>query len=78
MAGTPRATYRLQLNARFGFDCAAELAPYLEVNRRRSIGQIASVVLPYLAIWPLAVLIQPSAPLAIVLGLRVPHEPVVA
>lgn len=26
-----------------------ELAPYLEVDRRRSLGQIASVVLPYLA-----------------------------
>jgi len=46
-----------------------DLAPYLQVDRRRSLGQIASVVLPYLGIWVLAVLIQPSAPVAIVLGL---------
>jgi acyl-lipid omega-6 desaturase (Delta-12 desaturase) len=46
-----------------------ELAPYLKVDRRRSLGQIASVVLPYLAIWVLAVLIEPSAPIAILLGL---------
>jgi omega-6 fatty acid desaturase (delta-12 desaturase) len=46
-----------------------DLAPYLEVDRRRSLGQIASAVLPYLAVWALAVLIQPSAPLAIALGL---------
>jgi acyl-lipid omega-6 desaturase (Delta-12 desaturase) len=46
-----------------------DLAPYLEVDRRRSLGQIVSVVLPYLAIWVLAVLIQPSAPVAIALGL---------
>ena len=46
-----------------------ELAPYLEVDRKRSLGQIASSVLPYLAIWPLAALIGPSAPLAIGLGL---------
>ena len=46
-----------------------DLAPYLEVDRRRSLGQIASAVLPYLAVWALAVLIQPSAPVAIALGL---------
>jgi len=46
-----------------------ELAPYLEVDQRRSLGQIASVVLPYVAVWVLAALIQPSAPLAIALGL---------
>jgi omega-6 fatty acid desaturase (delta-12 desaturase) len=46
-----------------------DLAPYLEVDHRRSLGQIASVVLPYLALWILAVLIQPSAPVAIALGL---------
>jgi hypothetical protein len=45
------------------------LAPYLAVDRRRSLGQIASVVLPYLAIWVLAVLLRPSAPIAIALGL---------
>jgi acyl-lipid omega-6 desaturase (Delta-12 desaturase) len=46
-----------------------DLAPYLEVDRRRSVGQIASVILPYLAVWVLAVLIEPSAPLAIAIGL---------
>jgi acyl-lipid omega-6 desaturase (Delta-12 desaturase) len=46
-----------------------DLAPYLEIDRLRSIGQIASVVLPYLGIWVLAALIEPSALLAIGLGL---------
>jgi omega-6 fatty acid desaturase (delta-12 desaturase) len=46
-----------------------DLAPYLEVDRRRSIGQIASVVLPYLSLWILAALIKPSALVAIALGL---------
>jgi omega-6 fatty acid desaturase (delta-12 desaturase) len=46
-----------------------ELAPHLEVDRRRSLGQIASVVLPYLAVWILAALVQPSVPIAIFLGL---------
>ena len=47
-----------------------DLAPYLEVDRRRSLAQIASSVLPYLAVWAaVIVLIQPSAPLAIALGL---------
>jgi acyl-lipid omega-6 desaturase (Delta-12 desaturase) len=45
------------------------LAPYLAVDRGRSLGQIASVVLPYLAVWILALLIQPSALVAIALGL---------
>ncbi len=46
-----------------------DLAPYLEVDRRRSLGQIASVVLPYLAVWTVAVLVEPSAPVAVALGL---------
>jgi omega-6 fatty acid desaturase (delta-12 desaturase) len=46
-----------------------DLAPYLEVDRRRSLGQIASVVLPYLAVWVLAALVEPGAPAAIALGL---------
>ena len=46
-----------------------DLSPYLEVDRLRSLGQIASVVLPYLAVWVLAALIEPSAPMAIALGL---------
>jgi hypothetical protein len=45
------------------------LAPCLEVDRRRSLGQIAGVVMPYLAIWIAAALIGPSAPVAIGLGL---------
>jgi acyl-lipid omega-6 desaturase (Delta-12 desaturase) len=46
-----------------------DLAPYLEVDHRRSLGQIASVVVPYLAVWILAVLIEPNTPVAIALGL---------
>ncbi|MGZ5321560.1 MAG: fatty acid desaturase, partial [Solirubrobacterales bacterium] len=46
-----------------------DLALYLEVDRWRSLAQIASVVLPYLAIWALAALIGPSVPVAIALGL---------
>ena len=46
-----------------------DLAPYLQRDERRSLAQIASVVLPYLAVWVLAALIQPSPPLAIGLGL---------
>jgi omega-6 fatty acid desaturase (delta-12 desaturase) len=46
-----------------------DLAPYLEVDRRRSLWQMASVVLPYLAVWILALLVQPGAPIAIALGL---------
>jgi len=46
-----------------------ELAPYLRVDRRRSLGQIANVVVPYLGVWVLAYLIRPGAWLAIGLGL---------
>jgi omega-6 fatty acid desaturase (delta-12 desaturase) len=46
-----------------------DLAPHLKVDRRRSLGQIASVVLPYLTVWMLAALIEPSPPVAISLGL---------
>jgi acyl-lipid omega-6 desaturase (Delta-12 desaturase) len=46
-----------------------DLAPFLAADRRRSLGQIASVVVPYLAVWVLAALIQPSPPVAIALGL---------
>ena len=46
-----------------------DLARHLEVDELRSLGQIASVVLPYLAVWALAVLIEPSAPVAVGLGL---------
>jgi acyl-lipid omega-6 desaturase (Delta-12 desaturase) len=46
-----------------------DLAPYLEVDRRRSLGQIASVVLPYLAVWTLVAILRPSTWLAVALGL---------
>ena len=46
-----------------------DLAPYLQRDERRSLAQIASVVLLYLAVWVLAALIQPGFPLAIGLGL---------
>jgi omega-6 fatty acid desaturase (delta-12 desaturase) len=46
-----------------------DLAPYLEVDGPRSLGQIASVVLPYLGVWVLASIIEPNAWLAIGLGL---------
>jgi omega-6 fatty acid desaturase (delta-12 desaturase) len=46
-----------------------DLAPYLQVDGRRSLGQTASVVVPYLAIWVTAALIGPSPLMAIGLGL---------
>src|SRR6476659_1531847 len=46
-----------------------DLAPYLQVDERRTLAQIASVVLPYLSVWVLAALIEPSPPVAIALGL---------
>lgn len=46
-----------------------DLTPYLEVDRRRSLAQIASVVLPYLAVWTLVAIIRPSTWLAVALGL---------
>ncbi len=46
-----------------------DLAPYLEVDRRRSLGQIASALLPYLGVWALAAVVPPSPLLAIGLGL---------
>jgi acyl-lipid omega-6 desaturase (Delta-12 desaturase) len=46
-----------------------DLAPYLARDERRSLGQIASAVLPYLGIWMAAALIQPSAAVAVALGL---------
>ena len=46
-----------------------DLAPYLQVDELRSLGQIASVVIPYLAVWVVAALIEPTTPVAIALGL---------
>ena len=46
-----------------------DLAPYLEIDRRRSLGQIASVLIPYLGVWVLAAIVQPGALVAVGLGL---------
>jgi omega-6 fatty acid desaturase (delta-12 desaturase) len=46
-----------------------ELAPYLAIDRRRSLAQIASVLVPYLGIWAAAAIVQPSALVAVGLGL---------
>src|SRR4051812_27487152 len=46
-----------------------DLSPYLAVDRRRSLGQVASVVLPYLGVWLVAAITRPSIPVAIALGL---------
>jgi acyl-lipid omega-6 desaturase (Delta-12 desaturase) len=46
-----------------------DLARYLKPDPHRSARQIASAVLPYLAVWPLARLIQPGAVAAVGLGL---------
>src|ERR1700741_2700959 len=45
------------------------LAAYLEVNRARSLGQIASVVVPYVGVGVLAAIAAPGAWVAIGLGL---------
>jgi acyl-lipid omega-6 desaturase (Delta-12 desaturase) len=46
-----------------------DLARYLEIDRRRSLGQIASVVLPYLAVWVVAAIVAPGPLGAVGLGL---------
>ncbi len=46
-----------------------DLAPFLKADEPRSLGQIASVVLPYFSVWILAALIEPSVPVAIGLGI---------
>jgi omega-6 fatty acid desaturase (delta-12 desaturase) len=46
-----------------------DLAPYLEPDERRSLGQIASVVVPYIGVLALAAAIRPGAWLAVGLGL---------
>jgi omega-6 fatty acid desaturase (delta-12 desaturase) len=45
-----------------------DLATYLEVDPRRSLGQIASVVVPYLGVWVLVAIVQPGAWLTVGLG----------
>ena len=46
-----------------------DLAPYLGVDRRRSLGQIASVVVPYVGVWVVAASVRPGTWLAVGLGL---------
>ena len=46
-----------------------DLAPYLAIDRRRSLGQIASVSCPTWACGSLAAIVQPGAWLAVGLGL---------
>ena len=46
-----------------------DLASYLAADRNRSLGQIASVVLPYLGVWAVVAAVRPSAWLAVGLGL---------
>ncbi len=46
-----------------------DLAPYLEVDRGRSLAQIASVVMPYFGVWSLVAIVRPSTWLAVALGL---------
>jgi omega-6 fatty acid desaturase (delta-12 desaturase) len=50
-------------------DWKRDLAAYLETDGRRSLGQIASVVLPYLGVWALAAILRPGPLMAIGLGL---------
>ncbi|MEX2252724.1 MAG: fatty acid desaturase [Thermoleophilaceae bacterium] len=45
------------------------LDPYLEIDRSRSLGQIASVVVPYIGVWVVASVVEPSPWLAIAFGL---------
>src|SRR3954451_9782726 len=47
----------------------ADRAPYLEIDRRRSLGQITSVVVPYLGVWIAAAVVRPGAWPAVCLGL---------
>ena len=50
-------------------DWKRDLSPYLAIDRRRSLGQVASVVLPYLGVWVAAAILRPGPWLAIALGL---------
>jgi fatty acid desaturase len=45
------------------------LAAYVAVDLGRSLRQIASAVMPYLGVWVLASIIEPSALVALGLGL---------
>jgi fatty acid desaturase len=45
-----------------------DLGPYLEIDRARSLWQIAGVVSPYLGVWIVASIVRPSPWLAVGLG----------
>jgi len=46
-----------------------DLADYLAADERRSLGQVASTVVPYLSVWVVALIVRPGAWLAVGLGL---------
>lgn len=46
-----------------------DLAPYTAIDTRRSLGQIASVVIPYFVVWTFASVVNPPAIAAIALGM---------
>jgi acyl-lipid omega-6 desaturase (Delta-12 desaturase) len=46
-----------------------ELAPYLQVDRGRSLAQLAGVIVPYLGVWAVAVAVQPGGWVAVGFGL---------
>ena len=46
-----------------------DLARYLEIDSRRSLGQVAGVVVPYLGVWVLVAVLRPGAWVAVCLGL---------
>ncbi|HEX8102186.1 MAG TPA: fatty acid desaturase [Solirubrobacteraceae bacterium] len=46
-----------------------DLAPYLAIDPARSLGQIASVVVPYVGLWGLAAVVSPGPALAVAIGL---------
>jgi acyl-lipid omega-6 desaturase (Delta-12 desaturase) len=46
-----------------------DLAPYLRIDRRRGVAQLASVVVPYLGVWTVVAIVRPSAWVAVGLGL---------
>jgi acyl-lipid omega-6 desaturase (Delta-12 desaturase) len=46
-----------------------DLAPYLAIDRRRSLAQLASVVVPYVGIWVVVAAARPAPLVAVALGL---------
>src|SRR3954451_2950695 len=46
-----------------------DLSRYLEIDRRRSLAQIAGVALPYIGVWIAAAIVRPGALLAVAFGL---------